>query len=97
MSSSAAFFAPFLRAANGVDADTVVVGSTVAATDEEGAGPVAVGVVAVVSLFTKTATTPAPKTNTIVVARNLWKLFRSAPFESQRCNSTHPLGKDGQH
>jgi len=96
MSSSAFFFSPFLCAASGCDAETLVVGCTVTATDEEGAGPDAVGVVVEVSFLTKTVTSPALKTAMIVSARNLWKPFRSAPLESQQRKSTYRSGKDGQ-
>ena len=95
ITSSAIFFWPFFRAASGRDDETVVVGCTVGATEDEGAGPDAVGVV-VVSFFTKTVTRPAPKTNTIIIARNLCEPLRTAPLDHNGVILLKPSGKDGQ-
>ena len=72
------------------DAWTVALGAGVSKTDVRCGGD-AVDVVR--SFLTIIETTPAPRTTTIIVARNLWKPFRSRPLESQQCNSTHTFGE----
>src|SRR5438105_5265583 len=70
---------------------TVVFGVGVSTTDVRGGGD-AVGVVR--SFLTMIATTPAPITTTIIVARSLWKPFKSAPSNNNGVILLNLRGRD---